>query len=337
MPGLNLSDLSQFFQLRRDTVRVRQGLAAATQELSSGKKSDLGKSLSGNFAPLVALDQQLSALAGYETNAKEAMLFADTTQIALERVKSVGDHLGTRLLGIAEADITSVGVVFSTESRGGFEQAVAALNSSVAGRSIFGGAATDRSPLADGGTMLAEIRAMATALPATTAADIVTVVDDYFYTVGGGFETNGYAGSAAQISNFKVAEGREIEMPIKADDKVIRDQLRGLALGAMLEGAGVTDTTQRVRLAHLAGEAIISNQDRMLSLQAQVGSAQARIETASTQNSSEKAALQMARSDIVSVDQYEVATELQNLQVQLETIYTITARLSRLSLTNYLR
>jgi flagellar hook-associated protein 3 FlgL len=45
----------------------------------------------------------------------------------------------------------------------------------------------------------------------------------------------------------------------------------------------------------------------------------------------------MARSDIVSVDPFEVATELQNLQVQLETIYTITARLSGLSLTKYLR
>ena len=335
MPNVTLSDLSQMFQLRRDTVRVRQDLATAAQELSSGKKSDIGKSLFGNFTPLVALDQQISALEGYETNTKEAQLFADAAQVALERVKEVGLDLGTRLIGLEEADIAAVGTVFSSESQGAFELAVSALNSSVAGRSIFGGAATDRAPLASGSSIIAELRTLTAA--ETTAADVEAIVDDYFYTAGGGFETNGYLGSANRLSEFKVAEGREIGMPIKADDKAIRDQLRGLALGALLEGTGITAPGEKVRLAQIAGEAVISNQDRLLSLQAEVGSAQARIETAGVQNASEKASLRMARNDIVAVDQYEVATELQNLQVQLETIYTITARLSGLSLTNYLR
>ena len=333
MAMTTLSDLSQMFQLRRDTVRVRQDLATATQELSSGRTSDIGKSLFGNFSPLVGFDQQLSALDAYETNTKEAMLFTDAAQNALERVKAAGSDLGTELISLREADIVSVGSVFSAESEGAFEAAVSALNGSIAGRSVFGGASTDRAPLAAGKTMLNDIRSAALLLPAPrTAADIVAVVDDYFYTGGGG-----YQGSADSLPGFRVAEGRSIEMPVKANDPVIRDQLRGLAIAAMLDGAGVTDTTEKVSLAQIAGEAIISNGDKMLSLQAQVGSAQSRIETAKTQNASEKASLQMARNDIVSVDQYEVATKLQNLQVQLETIYTITARLSGLSLTNYLR
>lgn len=330
-----LSDLSQMFQLRRDTVRVRQDLATATQELSSGRKSDIGRALFGNFAPLVSLDQQLSTIEGYETNAKEAMLFADTAQNALERVKGVSDDLGMRLLGVELADITAVGTVFSSEAQGAFDLSVSALNSTVAGRSVFGGAATDRSPLAVGSAMIAELRTLTAG--ATTAADVVAVVDNWFYTAGGGFDTNGYQGSANTISEFRVAEGRSIDMPIKADDTVIREQLRGLAIGALIGGTGITNPEEEMRLAQISGEALISNQDKMLSLQAQVGSAQSRIETASTQNASEKASLQMVRSDIVSVDKYEVATELQNLQVQLETIYTITARLSGLSLTNYLR
>lgn len=337
MPALSLSDLSQMFQLRRDTVRVRQNLATATQELSSGKKSDLGGSVSGNYAPLVAIDQQLSALKGYETNAKEAALFADMAQFSLEQVKQVAGDLGTRLISLKEADLATIGNVFAGEAEGAFELAVSALNGTVAGRSVFGGIATDRAPLASGAEMLTELRAAVVAAGATTAADVETVLDDWFYTAGGGFETNGYLGSAARMSDVKVAEGRTIAMPIKADDVEIRHQLRGLALGAMLEGAGITDNVEKVRLSQIAGEAMIANQDRMLSLQAQVGSAQARIETASTRNSSESTALKIARNGIVAIDPFEVATELQNLQVQLETIYTITARLSGLSLTNYLR
>jgi flagellar hook-associated protein 3 FlgL len=334
MAMTTLSDLSQMFQLRRDTVRVRQDLARATQELSSGTNANLSKALNGNFSPLVGLDKQLSALAAYATNAKEATLFADTAQSALGRVKEVSDGLGTSLLSVKESDIVTVGEVYAGEAEGAFELTVSALNTSVAGRSVFGGAATDRSPLAPASDMLAELRTLAAA--ETTASGVAAVVDAWFGP-GGGFEANGYKGSANQISNFKVAEGREIEMPIKADDPEIRNQLKALAKAALLEGSGITDRTEKVHLAQMAGESIISNQDRMLSLQAQVGSAQARIETASTQNASEKTALEIARSGIVSVDPYEVATQLQNLQVQLETIYTITARLSGLSLTNYLR
>jgi flagellar hook-associated protein 3 FlgL len=337
MPNMTLSDLSQMFQLRRDTVRVREGLANAAQELSSGKKSDLGRSVFGNFAPLVAIDKQLSALKGYDTNAKEAALFADTAQAALEQVKVVGGNLGTRLVAIEEADITTVGVVFSTESQGAFELAVSALNSSVAGRSVFAGARTDRSPLAPAADMLARLRTLVGT--ETTAAGVAAVVEDWFSPTGEFLTAVPayYRGSANPISSFKVGEGRSIDMPIKADDPVVREQLKNLAMAAMLDGSGITDSAEKVRLAQIAGEGIIGNQDRMLSLQAQVGSTQARIETASTQNASEKTALQMARSDIVSIDPYEAATELQNLEVQLQTIYTITARLSGLSLTNFLR
>jgi len=40
--------------------------------------------------------------------------------------------------------------------------------------------------------------------------------------------------------------------------------------------------------------------------------------------------------DLTARDQYEAATELQSLQTTLEASYLITARLSQLSLLNYL-
>lgn len=334
MANVTMSDLSQMFQLRRDTVRLRQGLATATQELSSGKKADLGKAVRGNYGPLAALDQQLSTLGGFETNAKEAAIFTDAAQTALGRVREVSSELGMRLIGLEEADIVSVGDVFAAEAESAFELSVSALNVSAAGRSVFGGTATDRAPLAPAREMLAELRAATAA--ETTASGVAAVVEAWF-APGGGFEATGYLGSADTLANVRVADGREIELPIKADDPTIRNQLKGLALAALLNSSGVTDREEQVLLADIAGRAIVANQDRMLSLQARVGSAQARIDTAASQNAAERTALQIARSGIVAADPYEVATELQNLQVQLETVYTITARLSGLSLTNYLR
>ncbi|MGR3292274.1 MAG: flagellin [Paracoccaceae bacterium] len=72
-------------------------------------------------------------------------------------------------------------------------------------------------------------------------------------------------------------------------------------------------------------------------LRANVGSAEARIEDATAQNSAEKFALEIARADITAIDPYQTATELEAVALQLETLYTLTVRLSRLSLSEYLR
>ena len=44
----------------------------------------------------------------------------------------------------------------------------------------------------------------------------------------------------------------------------------------------------------------------------------------------------MARGGMVGVDGYDTATALQETQARLETLYTLTARLSRLKLADYL-
>ena len=97
MTTLSLGDLSQMFQLRRDTVRVRSDLAAATQELSSGKKANLGAALGGNYGPLVALDRQLAGLAGYQSNAREAAVFTSPTETPCTHTQDLApDRLGPR-------------------------------------------------------------------------------------------------------------------------------------------------------------------------------------------------------------------------------------------------
>lgn len=334
MASLTLSDLSRAFQMRKDTVQVRSDLARASHELASGKPHDLGTALQGNFGPLAALDRQLSSLSAFETTAQEMAIFADTAQLALGRVNDVSEELGTRMIVLTPADLKAVGGVIADEARTAFEASVNALNSTAAGRSIFGGTATDRPPLAAAQTMLDELSALVAV--ETTAAGAAGAIDAWF-APGGGFEATGYLGSADPLANVQVAERREVAIGLKADDPVVRDQLKGLAMAALLDSTGVASADEKAAYLSFAGDAIVANRDRWLRAQAAVGSTQSRIETAIVQNGAERTALQIARSEMISIDPYQVATELQNLEAQLQTIYTLTARLSGLSLTNYLR
>jgi flagellar hook-associated protein 3 FlgL len=111
-----------------------------------------------------------------------------------------------------------------------------------------------------------------------------------------------------------------------------------MALGALLDrGALHGNTVERAALAGASGEALLAAKDRLVALRAGVGDAEARIDRARGRTAAERAAAEMARAAIVEADPFRAAAELQAVQGQLETLYAITARLSRLSLTEYLR
>jgi flagellar hook-associated protein 3 FlgL len=332
MSSMTLSDLSQMFQLRRDTVRVREDLATATQELSSGKSADLGKSVSGNFGPLASIDRKLSAVGAYDTNIAEATLFLDVAQASLERVKNVSDELGLRLSSVEDSEMVSIGNVFAIEAAAAFDVTISSLNGRAAGRSLFAGTATDGAAIAPPQSIMDQLGTVVGGL--TNADDVRDAIDTWFTT---NFDTVVYTGSADPLPNLRVGDAREVSMSFTANDPTIREQLKGLAMAALIGKTAIADPAEKAKLAQMSGQTLISNRDDIISLQAGVGSAQERVEAARTENSVERTALQIARSEIVSIDPFKVATELQNLQTQLETIYTITARLSGLSLTNYLR
>ncbi len=329
---MTLSDLSQMFQLRRNTVRVREDLATATQELSTGRHVDLGKSVSGNYGPLVSIDRKLSAIGGYETNSTEATLFLDVAQSSLERIKDATSELSLRLMGVKETEIKSIGNVLAIEAAAAFDVTVSTLNGRAGGRSLFAGIATDRAAIAEPRDILGQIGAAVAGL--TKATDVRDAVDAWFTA---NFDTAVYIGSTDPLASFRVGDGREVSMSVRANDPAVRDQLKGLAMSAMISRTDITDQQELAAFANISGNSLVSNRDKIITLQASVGSAQERLATARAENSSERTALAIARSEIVAVDPYKVATDLQNLQTQLETIYTITARLSGLSLTNYIR
>ena len=337
MANVSMGDMAQSFQLRRDTAQVRDDLMRATQELSTGVRADLGKAVKGDYGPVLAIDRQLSALSAYKTTATEAALFADTAQLALERVQSLGIELAPQLIGADLGGYDALEGVVAADAKAAFITTVEMFNSQTGGRGIFGGTATNRAALGDPQTMLSQLRDELEAKDAKTAVDVERVVADWFKDAEG-FKKLGYLGSDDPLTGFRVGEGTTVEVGIKADDATVVEQLKGLAMVALLaEGALEGNAAQQVELAKIAGTTILGNQTAFSALRADLGTAQARIEQASARNSSETSALQIARSDIVSADPYGTATELQNLEVQLETIYTLTARLSRLSLTDYLR
>ena len=126
-------------------------------------------------------------------------------------------------------------------------------------------------------------------------------------------------------------------MDIKATNPELKDTLKNLAIAAIAADKTLTvNNTERSALLLAAGEGILRNQDGLTSLRAQIGFAEARIDSMATRNASESVSLEYAKGTLLAADPYDTATRLGEVQFQLQSLYAVTVKTSQLSLVNFL-
>ncbi len=332
MSSLSVGDMAQSFNLTRSGAAMKASLQRLSNELVSGLTDDAAAHLSGDFGPLAGIQASLARLEGYKSVTTEAGLYAETMQTALGRIVEMSGDLSRVLLSGASPGAPAQIAALGAEAAQKFESAIGALNTRVGDRNLFSGQAATTTPLPSGAELLDTLQTVVAG--ATSAADVQTALDDWFSASAGYAAT--YKGDDGLVA-LPLAPGDVARLDITALDPAIRDTLKGLAMAALLDRGVLTDSPQgRSDLVRRSGEALLSAQTGMSATTARLGSAQAHIDQAAQQNSAESSALSIAASDLLAIDGYEVASQLQQTQVQLEILYTLTSRLSRLNLVNFL-
>lgn len=335
MATISYGDLASTISNTRLTSEIKQNLDKYTYEVATGNTDDISDAVSGDFSLLASLERSLRSISAYETAQNEASLFTSSVQTILGNVSDQVSNVAFDLIAAASAgDETNLSVT-SGDARVKFDAVVASLNTTVGSRALFSGTATDTSPLASASVMLADIQALVAG--EATAAGVIAVVDDWFDSAGGGFETIGYLGSQNELSPFTLSENESANVSIKADDDEIREVLKGLALASLVDGGLFEDSiVQQSFILQTAGENLLSSEAGLLSLQADVGVVEQQISDAQVARSAEEFAMEIAKSDLIGVDTFEAASNLSQTELQLEMMYTITARLSQLKLSDYI-
>lgn len=338
MNYLSIGDMAQAFQMRRHNVELQKQLSRLSEELTTGVKSDLSAAVSGDFKALAGIDRSLTKLESYRVAASEAGLFTESLQNALQVAHDVSIELAPGLLGAAAAGTHALVDTTANDVRQKFHSVVSALNTQVADRYLLSGAATDQRPISGSQDVLDALM-VATAGQAT-ATDVANAVAAWFDAPagGGGYLDMVYGGSTNALAPFQLGPGDAAAMDVTAADPALRDLLRGLALGALIaEGAMAGDDAGRAELAKVSGETLLSASTKITSLRARIGTVEGQIADTDARNAAESSALRIARTKIVSADPYDTASALDAVQTQIETLYALTARISRLSLADYLR
>lgn len=333
MTGLSIGDLAQSFTLRHHTARVKAELIRLGTEVTTGQSADLSRRVKGDFTALAGVERALHLLKSHETPLAEAGLFTAGMQTVLGTAQDQGTALAQSLLVAAGTEHPGLLHAAATDARARFETVVAALNTRVGDRAVLAGTAVGASALAPAADMLARLARHVAGQ--TTAADVAGAVEAWFQ--GPEFLALAYRGTGDEALSFPLGPHETLRIEITAAAPGIRQVLAGFAMAALVaEGVLEGAPAQQAALLQRAGEGLLSANDALGRLRADLGGAQARIAGALTRNAAEAAALRLARAEIIGVDPYDAAVALKEAETRLETLYTLTARLSNLKLTDYL-
>lgn len=330
-----VGDLARTLVLRTHQTRLNRDLDRLGTEITTGFVSDSAAHLGGDVTGLVAIDRTLSQLETYRVSTAEAALLAGTMQTTLEEIQDRTEALSQVLFSVELTPNDEMFQTLSSAAEDALQQMLNGLNRSVGGRFLFSGVATDSPPVIDSDTLLTTLRGALAG--ETTMAGIEAKLDDWFDSAGGGFETTGYTGSDTALAPLQLSRTETVTLDIRANETVFRDMLKSVASAALAsdETLGLSGDV-KTELISASALALQSAQASMVELRAGLGRVEDRIERTTVRNSAERTATSLARLELVGIDEYETATRYENTRIQLESLYAITARSSRLSLTAFL-
>ncbi|WP_339947029.1 hypothetical protein [uncultured Albimonas sp.] len=329
-----LPDLAATLRLQRDAGQVRVALERSGRELNTGRKADLFAASGGDPRRLLAIEGSQARAARETESITLAKGRLSLTQAVMGGLQDLADGLGPELAAaVARDDMTSARL-HAAGAEDAFRNAVQNLNTTYAGRTLFSGAAVDRPALDDPDVILADVAAVLAG--AADAADAIAQVETYF-DVGGGFDAR-YLGAAEDAPRAGIDSGDSLEISRRADDPEVRELLRGLALAAATaDSAYAGPAGAQGTLFEAAAATTMSARESLVQSRAMLGLSEQALEDASVRISARRDALDLAWNAATSKDPYDAAAEFQAIEQQLERIFLITSRLSRLNLTDFLR
>ena len=342
---------------RQLTLQNLQGeLATLTSEMSSGKKADPSKELGVGVSVLYKLYtdvQQGDAIRSVGTMAGQRL---ETMQTALS---STGKLLGSMAtVGLQAVNISASGsqAIVATQARDTMASLVTLLNTQVDGEAVFAGTDSGKAPMLPSSVGLAGSRAVLDAsnaglpLDETDVPALLTGMNDLFnVTVGAppalSYENLFYASRSKTgdvPSQIRIGAGETLNYDVRGDNPGFKDAFQALSLMSLLDaknaaGVDMLDEDAKALVLEKANSLLGKAQSLLTTVAGELGVKQQRLESVSDIQDKAVSAATAQINTLEGVDYYTASDRISSLEIQLKATYSITAKLSDLSLVNYLR
>ena len=338
--------------LQQAILKAQSNLATAQQEVATGTYADIGLQLGATTRQDISLRADSSLMQTISATNNVASTRLSTTQAVLSTLQTTAQDFLNSLIsttGSTTGTVPALGLQKTAQS--GLQSLISGLNTSLDGQYIFGGINTGTAPITDyyaspsSPNQAAVDTTFFTAfgfsqtspsVSSITGAQMQSFLNSQFSTLfqGSNWTSDWSAASNTTITS-QISESHSASTSISANQSAFQDLAQAYTMVADLGTQNLSaDALNAVTATatSLMQKAITG----LTSMQVDLGLVQSSISTANNQMSVQVNILTTQINNLESVDPYQAATQVTDLQTQIETAYSLTAQLQKLSLVNYI-
>jgi len=343
------STYSMTASLRTVIANLQTNLARSQKEMATGRHADLGVALGLRASRSFTLADARDTIGTLRHTNDLVSARLVTTQTALDGMKSDAQRLRATLLA-SQTDGGDRDAVLA-QARQALSSFVAKMNGGDGESYLFGGVDSDAAPLENyfadppapnkGALDAAFVAAFGFGQSASGVSSITDAQLQSF--LSGGFEnlfsdaawkTDWSHASDAPLRS-QIGLSRVIDSSITANEPALRKLAAAYVMVSDL-GAEKMNQGAYAVLLKKAMETVDAGISMLTRTQARLGVMQNAVRTSNDVMAVQSDTVTLQLHDVEGVDQTEAAARVNGLMTQIEAAYTLTSRLSQLSLTKYL-
>lgn len=333
-------------------------ISVAGKELATGRHADI-------FATLGASAASALSLRNLEDNTQAFMqsndFLSSKLQAMLDSVDATRDHVDEMLQSaLTNAVSPEVGADYLQDlAQAALDSIIGTMNISFNGDHLFSGTQSREQPLVrwseaneetglspqavmqsiigSGPATLAEAQAMMDEIDLIFASEDTANPDRNFEaTFYNGTPALDDSGDESNRVTGRIDTDRELSYGVQANDEGIRESLKGLMMLAAVDVTQISDAdAYKEWMTGVIGALSAGSQETLI-ISTLTGFNQQVVETAQQRLSDISSVRLEQIGNYENVDPYEAAVRLSSLETQLEASYAVTARLSQLTILNYI-
>lgn len=346
------------YYMRGHVSETSLALQRAGQELSTGRRADMFGDLGARAGVAITMRAREENTQAYlqANNVLENKLEAILSSIETIR-GPVEEVFQAAILNKEHAGAGAYAV--QAQARAALETVIGTMNVSFNGEYLFSGTTSDAPAMtrwneADVGSGLSPEDVMAAVIGAgpvdvTSVGTIVAEIDQVFDSSHSNsnyhFEETFYNGTpeldGLGMPNNRISgrldQGQEMVYGVQANDPAFRDVIKGLAMLASVDIDSITDQDAYRAWMDEVVDTLASGVDGVLDASANLGFNQQLVENAKLRLEDISIVQRKQIATYENIDPYEVATEMSGLETQLQASYSVSSRLSGLTILDWYR
>lgn len=331
-------------------LTIQQGQAELLKlqtEVTTGRHADVGLALGSSTARSVSLQRELARLDTLvDTNSVVTQRLA-ASQSALATMAEAAQQVRNTLVTFKGNDAADQLAIQKTEIQSAMSAFSSAANLSFNGEFLFAGINTDVRPFEDYGA--AAKSTFDTALATYMSANGIASMSDFTKAEMEDFITNTleplYASDAQWAADWSKASSQNMTSRISTTEVVqsstnaTTEGFRKFALASVI-ALELMDANVSSEVRAYIGETALGYVEQantqITAERSTLGISEARVKKANTSLQAQIKLINTHITDLEGVDTYAASTRMNTLLTQVETSYTLTARIQRLSLIDFL-